>query len=89
MDIEMGRTVGDAHAQHATRFGAGLGRFELERHAVEFVGHLLGHPESRGQPVSARHRGRAAFEKVAACPPRASEIWVPHDASSLWVFIED
>ena len=42
MDIEMGRTVGDAHAQYPARLGIGLRCRELERQSVEFIGHLIG-----------------------------------------------
>lgn len=41
MEVEMRRSRGDAVAQHATRFGIGLGCLELELRAVELVGHAL------------------------------------------------
>jgi hypothetical protein len=42
MNVEMRRSVGDAHAKDAAGFSIGFRRRELEPQTVEFVGHLFG-----------------------------------------------
>jgi len=69
MDIEMGRTGGDAHAQHAVGLGVGLGRLELELRAVIFVRDFCRQTEARREAVSTRDEGRAALQKLPASLP--------------------
>src|SRR5690348_4678687 len=70
----MGRTVGEARPQHTPRFCVGLGRLELERRAVIFVGDFR---RQAGRQVVG-DSGGAAFEKIASGPP--------HNASSPLIF---
>src|SRR5271166_3350130 len=73
-------------AQHAAGFGVGLRRLELERRTVEFLRHRRGHGKGGRQPVGAGRHGHAAFQELAAAPPRTDAIWAGHDIPSLWLF---
>src|SRR6516162_6354552 len=73
-------------AQHTAGLGVGLRRLELERRAVEFFRHRRGHDKGGRQPVGAGRHGRAAFQELAAAPPRTDAIWAAHDISPLWLF---
>src|SRR5580700_175408 len=73
-------------AQHAAGFGVGLRRLELERRTVEFFRHRRGHGKGGRQPVGAGRHGHAAFQELAAAPPRTDAIWAGHDISPLWLF---
>src|SRR5215469_3253781 len=72
-------------AQHATGFGIGLRRLKLKTRTVEFFRHRRGHGKARRQPVGAG-RGHAAFQELAAAPPRADTMWAGHGISPVWLF---
>src|SRR6516164_5324655 len=72
-------------AQHAAGFGVGLWRLELERRTVEFFRHRRGHGKGGRQPVGAGRHGHAAFQELAAAPPRTDAIWAGHDISPRWL----
>src|SRR5215468_8118756 len=73
-------------AQHTAGFGVGLRRLELEIRTVEFFRHRRGHGKAGRQPVGACRHGHAAFQELAAAPPRTDAIWAGHDISPLWLF---
>src|SRR5215831_13195991 len=73
-------------AQHAAGFGVGLRRLELERRTVEVFRHRRGHDKGGRQPAGAGRHGHAAFQELAAAPPRADAIWAGHDISPFWLF---
>src|SRR6266851_3565346 len=86
VNIEMRSTQRHAMAQHAAGFGARLRRLELERRTVKFFRNRRGQGKGGRQPVGAGRHGHAAFQELAAAPPRTEFIWAGHDISPLSLF---
>src|SRR3954471_16331237 len=84
VNIEMRRAQRHAMAQHAAGFGIGLGCLKLERRTVKLLGHGRGHCKGGRQPVGAGYHAHAAFQELAAAPPRTDTNWGSHDVPYLW-----
>src|SRR3954453_11914422 len=74
-------------AEHAAGFGIGLGCLKLERRNIKFFGDGRGHGKGRRQPVSSGYHAHAAFQELAAAPPRTDANWGNHDIPHLRFFL--
>src|SRR5215472_18873922 len=82
MNVEMRRPHRDAVAQHAARFGIGLGCLELEFRAVEFIGNLGRITEAPMQAINPCNSGGTTLQKTAAGPQRPAGTQLTHTALS-------
>ena len=87
VDIEMGRPVGDTHAQHAATFGVWLGGGELKFRAVELVWDVSREPPAPAHPIGARREGEAGLQEITAAPRRKNDTFVRHYVPHLWLFL--